>query len=316
MGLLISLIAGGWAYYNHKQSYRFGNWPIPADEPTMRWIPFAWAGDNVGPRYYDKLAMLVPVSIEGIPAQFECQFDIGSNLTMLYGNPVNSLAEKFSFLRNKKHEVRGKDTVTYLEDLRIKIGSVAFESPQVNVLRNFGESLPVDSLLAGPRKVGTIGVDICKNRVLVIDYPRKRLCITKQLSTQYKVEWTPISLDDAGRAVLPLYYNGRQYKVLYDCGSSMFALLASHRTVRELTTADATDTVVIPSWGQMLQVIGRPMAGSFTLAGHTFSGINVYSNGGSEEIVPEGVDAVTGNALFLDKIVVIDFKNKRFGIAR
>jgi hypothetical protein len=315
---VILATAGTWKYYNTQYSIHFGKWHQTAGSSSgLPWIPFMWSGLNLGDRYFDKAAMFVPVSIDGISSQFQCQLDIGANLTMLYGNDVAALSLKYPSFREKlRQRVIGKDTFQYLQALRIKIGDVTFESPQVNVYRNYGEQVPLDSLLSGTHKIGTIGVDIGRDRLFVIDYPQKRLCVIDDLPKGIHVEWSPITLDDGGRVILPMEYKGKRYKVMYDCGSSIFSLLASHHTVEQLTSAAPTDTIGIPSWGNTLQVLGRRMSDSFTLAGRKYGDINVYSNGGPEEIVPEGVDAVTGNALFLDKVIVIDFKHKRFGVVR
>ena len=63
----------------------------------------------------------------------------------------------------------------------------------------------------------------------------------------------------------------------------------------------------------MHNVIGRLMKDSFELAGQTFSGINIYADY-RKEARTINYDAVAGNALFWNNVVVIDFKNKKFGI--
>ncbi|MBM4317940.1 MAG: hypothetical protein FJ116_10730 [Deltaproteobacteria bacterium] len=52
---------------------------------------------------------------------------------------------------------------------------------------------------------------------------------------------------------------------------------------------------------------------TFELAGQKFHNVLVYANHSGLGIDNE-VDGMAGNALFWDKTIIIDFKNKKFGV--
>ncbi len=62
-----------------------------------------------------------------------------------------------------------------------------------------------------------------------------------------------------------------------------------------------------------ITMIGRPINDSFILAGHTFYPAKIYADY-RKEYKTDKYDAITGNILFWDKTIIIDFKNKKFGI--
>jgi hypothetical protein len=52
---------------------------------------------------------------------------------------------------------------------------------------------------------------------------------------------------------------------------------------------------------------------TFELAGKKFCNVKVYENHSDLGIV-KNTDAMTGNYLFWNNTIVIDFKNKKFGV--
>ncbi len=52
---------------------------------------------------------------------------------------------------------------------------------------------------------------------------------------------------------------------------------------------------------------------TFELAGQNFCSVKIYVNNSGFGIDKQ-TDGMAGNALFWDKTVIIDFKNKKFGI--
>lgn len=58
---------------------------------------------------------------------------------------------------------------------------------------------------------------------------------------------------------------------------------------------------------------GRPLTATFRLGGQDFSGTTIYADYRPEAKTGH-YDALAGNALFWDKMIIIDFKYKRFGV--
>jgi len=148
---------------------------------------------------------------------------------------------------------------------------------------------------------------------LIIDYPAQRFSLCDTLPVLYQVPLSDIELDGSGRAILPMQLKNENYKVLFDNGSSLFPLLVTDDKINAFSTSAVTDTISISSWGLVHNVIGRMMNDSFRLAEQYFSPVKVYAD--YRKNARTGIyDAITGNALFWNKTMIIDFKNRKFGL--
>jgi hypothetical protein len=184
------------------------------------------------------------------------------------------------------------------------------------MIRDYGDTLTKDSIFTtSSKQIGTIGVDICRDKILIIDYPNKRFCLLNELPLAYNCNFVDFTVNTNGKVVLDMGYKGRTYKVLFDNGSSAFPVIIRHDLLSRLSQAANTDTLGVRSWGRMLNFIGRPMKDTFSMAGRTFSDVEIYTSmKPGQENLESGCDATTGNALFWNNIVIIDFKNKKFGV--
>jgi hypothetical protein len=57
-----------------------------ANAQKIDWIPFDWVSDKIEGRYFDKLLITIPVTLDNLPHRFNMQFDLGAINTMIYGN--------------------------------------------------------------------------------------------------------------------------------------------------------------------------------------------------------------------------------------
>jgi len=293
----------------------YGHWNMDATsrQGKLPWINFQWVGDSFANRYVPIAAIFVPVIVEDCKDSFACQFDVGSDLTVLYGNSVAGLSGHSARIKERWHESGNEKNEDYLKDITIKIDGIPFYSPQVYVMRHYGDSL--SNTGPEPAKIGSIGVDVCQNKVLIMDFPHKRLCIADSIPSEFHTRLTDMTLDRSGRPVFDMSFGGKDYKVAYDCGSSMFPLLVKQSLISVFSTLPNNDSIVVNEWGRKVRIIGRPVHDSFTLAGHRFGNTAVYtSEKRGEENLPSGCDALTGNILFLDKVLILDFRNKKVGM--
>ena len=60
-------------------------------------------------------------------------------------------------------------------------------------------------------------------------------------------------------------------------------------------------------------VTGKQIKDTFELGGQRFSNVKVYANHSGLGIDSQ-TDGMTGNALFWSKTLIIDFKNRKFGV--
>lgn len=312
------LLASG----THCQSpLKIGQWNLQTARPThsaLSWAPFIWAGDSMGSRYVEKHAMLIPAKVDGLPYDFVFQFDLGSNATVLNGNTLTEIVAKHpAFNRTQTHRnhlFKFWQTTTSFADLSLTSGAINATTRSCYVMRNSGEEPSVNGLNAGlPVNLGSIGADLFQNHILVIDYPHHRFAICDTLPAYLQTAFTKIALLEDGRVILPLRLANKSYKVMFDNGASIFSLLTSADKINSFSTAPPTDTIPVRSWGITHDVIGRPVKAAFELVGQRFSDVTVYADFRPSE-QDTGYDAITGNALFWDKTIIIDFKKKEFGV--
>jgi hypothetical protein len=292
---------------------RFGEWTvtnIKDSSPDIQWIPFIWTADSFGKKRYERAAMFIPVNIEGLPGQYQFQFDLGANLTSLQGNTIISLFNRYP----QQNRIRNYSDVMAFEYLALSMGSIKATTKNCYVMAGYGPITPSGTQPgATPVKIGTIGADMFQNRFLIIDYPNERFAVSDTLPDLFNVNFAGIDLDETGRIILPMQLGHQTYRVMFDTGSSLFSLIIPAETIEKFSASPGTDTVAVSSWGKTHHVIGRALNKSFSVAGLTFSNVTIYADY-RQEAVSRDYDAIAGNALFWDKTVIIDFKNKRFGV--
>jgi hypothetical protein len=152
-----------------------------------------------------------------------------------------------------------------------------------------------------------------KDKVLIIDYPKMQFALCSSIPSEYNDNLVDIEIDEYGRVILPMKLKGKDFRIAFDTGSSIFPLIASEKNISNFTTCSNQDTIVISSWGEKHAVTGKIIQDTFELAGQKYHNVSIYANHSGLGINNEA-DAMTGNALFWDKTITIDFKNKKLGI--
>lgn len=313
--LLILFVVYG--CYVYKSS--FANWEImPPATTEITWANFTWTNQTINGKRYEKTAMLIPARIAGIKNDLTFQFDIGANRTMLYENSLSSfyfqnkeLAENVkslsfpaSFSKNKKR----------FKNLDITFGGYKISNKSAYVLGNYGRTYPAETVRKGHSiHIGTFGADLLQGKVLIIDYPGQKFALCEEVPERFNKSLVDIELDNNGRPVLPLVLNAKTYRILFDNGSSLFPLTTTSENINNFSQNPVIDSIEISSWGKKHIVDSRMITDSFKLAGREFSNVKVYENHSGLGI-DKKTDGMAGNFLFWDKIIIIDFKNKRFGV--
>lgn len=291
------------AQQSKEQPWQWTIKSTPKDVSGIPWARFYWIGAKLGGKQFDKSAMMIPVQVQGSPYYFNFQFDMGADVTMIYGKNAESI--------NKKHpEIELKDPTFIFGDFTAKCSSPVF------LRENYGSNVRKFEAIPNAKgeNIGTIGADMFRNKVVIIDYPKERFSILDEIPAIYATAtMTDFTLERNGRILLPMQLRGQNYKIMFDNGSSIFQLITSTANIDKFSKAGVTETMKIPAWGKMHKVMGRPLKDEFTLAGQTYSDILVYESP-IEGTSSEEYDAITGNALFFDKVVIFDLRNKKIGV--
>ncbi|MGI4874542.1 MAG: hypothetical protein ACRYFX_25580 [Janthinobacterium lividum] len=288
----------------------------------LPWIPFNWEGGTLAGRHFDKVAITVPVSLDNLPHKFKMQLDLGAVTTQVYGNAIAPYLEKYPALQAKLDSARH----FYIENKKngklvgvgLHLGKVDFGARDLGVFKNFGAKLTAKTLTdKGEVHVGTLAPDLFQNRVLIIDYPHHRLCVTDKVPAAYAgASFQPFKLKD-GRIKIPLRINGQSEDLLFDTGSSLFALLTTRQQAVAITTGAVQDSIKTSSWGEYYYVYGRRPQGAIYFGKTQLPSALVYADNlhkFDQLYAEEHVWGITGNAYFLHNTVIIDYKNHVFGV--
>lgn len=291
-------------------------------EKQRSWINFEWYGDSIGNRYYDKLAITIPLSIEGIPHKFKSQFDLGANRTMVYGNSIRPYLDKYSNISEKLDTLNIQSSkVGGFKNINFKLDTVLFENQELVHFEGYGEKLTKDSIETRTIKhIGTIGADLFQNKYLIIDFPNERIAILDSLNANYIKRTTFVDAKlDKGRIKVPVTINGSVHYFMFDTGASLFPLSVTKEDIKLISSLDsANDTLNISTWGEYYDVHGYKITSSIFIGDYKIEtqNLNVYDSKKEFKQFYEnaGISGLMGNTFFTDKEIIIDFKNKRFGI--
>lgn len=288
----------------------------------LDWIPFYWEGDSVSGKYFDKLAITIPVTLDNLPNKFRMQFDLGAYETVIYGNAIKPYLDTYSELKNKidttlKFRIQSQTNFKF-KDVELKLGNVNFGKRNIGHFKNFGDPISIDSINTNTEKyIGTIGPDLFKDKILIIDYPNKRFSVTTELPKQFsKTQFRQYKIKD-GRIKIPITINGKDEDVMFDTGSSLFALITTTEKANEISNKPIADSLKISSWGEYYMVYGQTIKSKVKFGQKQLNKANVYfdiQNRNYNFYKEEEIWGITGNAYFLNNVIIIDYKNKRFGV--
>jgi len=295
-----------------------------AEKPE--WINFDWVGDSISNKYYEKVAITIPFSIEGIPHQFNSQFDLGATSTMVYGNSIKPYLIKYQELfkkldtLNKTNWLQSKKVGAF-KNINFKLDTVLFQNQELVYFEGYGDELTIDSIETKTIKhIGTIGPNLFQNKYLVIDFPNHRIAVLDSLNAHYTKRTTFVDAKlDNGRIKVPVTINGSIEYFMFDTGSSLFPLSVSKESVKILSSEKkAVDTLNVSTWGEYYDVHGYKITSNISIGGSKINADNFNVYDSKKEFKQffenEKIMGIMGNSFFLDKEIIIDYKNKKFGI--
>ncbi|GAB3317960.1 hypothetical protein ACFQT0_23600 [Hymenobacter humi] len=210
---------GGYFYMSKK-------FQAPANQLIVSQLPatgtFAWEADTVDHRAMPHAALLVPVSLPGCPRTCYLQFDTGAPYSLLKSNALDALRAKYPATRSAL--LADADTIRNFT-FALGHGQVLARKIRVRPYAS-AATLPADS--TAPFVIGTLGADLLDGRVLVIDYARQRFTLSASVpdSLLRRTAFVPLEFKER-RVLLNVGLQGQPQQLLFDSGSSAFALLTS-----------------------------------------------------------------------------------------
>lgn len=276
-------------------------------------IPFYWQGDSVNMQWEPHTAMLIPVKLPGCPKQFYMQFDLGSPYSLFYKNKITAIRSKYP-----KTKLNNKDS---LQNFSFTAGKMPVLAKKI-VVKQF-DNTGIDWNKNDMEIIGTLGTDLIDGKTVVIDYPKQRLTLSSSVSGKLS---TQVSLTDMlyfnRRILLPASILGKRTMLYFDTGSSMYELLTNKQTCEIMAIPGSIPLQSkVNSWGKLLIVNTYPSNDSISINQkniyiHNVSYIEVTNATQAEQMIKMGIGGMTGNKLFLNYKLVLDTKNKKFGLIR
>jgi hypothetical protein len=274
-------------------------------------VPFTWKGDSINGQWENYAAMLIPVKLVGCPKQFYMQFDVGAPSSLFYRNKLKAISSQYPLA------VHVPDSAVTGIELGFIVGKTKIIAHEM-MLKQLG-AVQINWDNRAIEIIGTLGADFIGNKTVLIDYPGKKISIG------YKIpERSGLTLTDfiyANRSIiLPALIKGKKTMLYFDSGSSAFELLTNKETAAMLALPGATSvSYPVTSWGKILTATSYASGDSIEIASIKMPLNRVtYIDGASDaqvnRMMKMGIGGMTGNKLFLHSMLVLDIKNKQFGI--
>lgn len=273
------------------------------------WSPFEWTGRSFGDTTFARVALMVPVRLQGRSEVFRMQLDTGCNVSMVYETP-------FEDLRYRARPVEGRESFVSLGGA---VGGFSFDSFPFLVYEDFGS--PLKEQGEHPL-IGTVGLDMLVGKVLVLDYPNRRFCLVDSVAGELETLVSRAAFVDVqvrnDKLFLPLRIGGTDFEgFFFDTGTSMLPLTTRPDIWRRIThrSGEEADNVRIdvPSWGKKVTLVGAPVEGSVGIGAlEVPNPLAYYASTGLVE-----TEGIIGNALFYDEnVIIIDLIHSRFGVLK
>ncbi|MFH2050641.1 MAG: hypothetical protein ABIJ12_14500 [bacterium] len=275
---------------------------------------FIWSSAIINGRQYEKAAILVPIEILGIKRKLYAQLDTGADFSCLYGNilrklglEVDSLSEPF--IKFKWNNIEDKNT--------------SFDSTDYYKW-DIDYDIDLNSDSTTIIKVGTIGLNLIIDKILIMDFPKSKFTVLSDTS-----EIQSLLNDNVYYADATIEYNKFYVDVClgedtiktvrYDSGSSMFMLILPLDLWKNATGLSGDEEIIerdsVPSWGKYVQIKTAPahndlLFGPIHVAKPKITCVD-WEDSYSRQM------KLMGNAPFYDKyVVVVDCIRQKFGICR
>jgi hypothetical protein len=286
--------------------------PLP-QATDLPWAPFRWFAADVGGRQLEKSVLLIPAELQQVRGPHELQLDLGADGSVLYGGMVQLRPDaEAEFGSTRRVTVSGT----------IAGHRIAAES--VGVI--LGDGLP---LRRGqpPTSVGLLGLTFFEKRVLVLDYPRRRLAILEEgqqvpVALERTAEFLPVTYRD-GKLYLPTEIGGVMHRdaFFFDTGAGPFPLVVDPKEWRRLTGRaeddPANENLLASGWVDM-KMAGAPSRMPLRVGPAEMRAPAVYFVRDPPGAVDFGrwprTTGLLGNGLFDRFTIVVDLPRRRFGM--
>ncbi len=283
---------------------------------SLPWVPFRWQHARLGDQEFPYAALFLPgtlPTLDGLSGWF--QFDLGFPMTILYGGSL-SLEQR----QQVTGYPRWPDAITFkgkklpLLHMPLQIGP--WETERIACLEDFGDAIADD----GRPVLGTVGVDLVRSQILVIDFPGQRMARLETVPQRWdeQLHWVPLRFTETGQILIQITVDSEPHWAMYDSGSSLFHILTDAAHWQQLAGGEITETFPASSWGERLEVKGGPPRVNVAMGDHPLAIPIVHYmdyEAGQRFLEEHNAVGVLGNVPFLDYQLILDFPHERVALS-
>ncbi|TGE28765.1 hypothetical protein [Hymenobacter metallicola] len=316
--VLLSILAffalssvGGYFYFRKK-------FQAPANQLVVTGLPatssFVWLADSTTKPVTAHAAILLPVRLPGCPRTCYVQFDTGAPTSLFYGKSLAALRTRYPATQAALPVQN--DT---LHNLSFPLGQGRILARRLRVIQYGASGVPADT--TRPFIIGTLGADVLDGRALVLDYARQQFGLHDRLPAglAQQAAFTPLSFAER-RVQFTATVEGQSRQLLFDSGSSAFALLTSKDNFEALARPAAPVQVAsVNSLGRTLTsyTVATPAALQVGTAAVPLGTVtHIEGTRFTEEMLMRfsGMGGMLGNAPFVTRTLILDVRGGRLGI--
>lgn len=254
---------------------------------------FIFFNDSLNGIPFKKTSMHIPVKFNNDTTKYYFQFDTGSNKSYLY--------------TGKKSDNRIKNNIKTRTNLKTSIGQIVLYPRESNnsFIRN------------GKKFIGTLGSDILNKKIIEIDFVNQKINLLNNAYNKALYNLEKMSLS-RGRPVITLKVDNKDYPFLYDTGSSLFDLWTDKKLWDKWKKRGADiSKFPIKSWSKTNFAYRALITDTILSLKPLNQKINYIWYNSSKGFIKLFKDAdvsgIIGNKPFLDRIIILDFKNNLIG---
>jgi hypothetical protein len=259
----------------------------------------------------------IPIKLEGVDKEFKMQFDLGLDVSAIYGNSLNAIYEKYPNLK-QKYFVR--DDYQILKT-KYFISSIESNLDSLFVFSDYGS----DKKYEEQDIIGSIGVNQFKNKILLINYTELYIQIFDdyKLLDKAKFDFTPMTVTKNNKIIIKLKAGNTLVDFLFDTGNGV-PIATTNKTFFDEQTEnqkELRDTISGNSWGETISLYGAKQQKKISVGNTNFTIGNdrIYYTQAKRilELYEDlGVEHSIGNNFFMDKTILFDFTKNQFAIMK
>uniref|UniRef100_UPI0030BB6D58 hypothetical protein n=1 Tax=Riemerella anatipestifer TaxID=34085 RepID=UPI0030BB6D58 len=259
----------------------------------------------------------VPIKLEGVEKEFKMQFDLGLDVSVIYGNSLKTIYEKYPKLKQNyfdREDYQILKTKYFISETDSSIDSLF-------VFPNYGS----DEKYEKQDNIGSIGVNQFKNKILLINYKELYMQIYDDYNQidKDKFDFTSMTITKNNKIILKLKAGDSLADFLFDTGNGV-PIATINKTFFDNQTEnqkELRDTISGNSWGETINLYGAKQQKKISVGNTNLAiGNNRIYYTQAKSILDLykdlGVEHSMGNNFFMDKTILFDFQTNQFAIMK